>query len=220
MSPSPSSAQATEVVRKASIRLRALARNGLTFSRDAYDIERYQTIAEISQGLANLVLAEGTLEIDATAESVAGYTTPKVDVRGAVFDSSGALLLVREKSDGGWSMPGGWCDILESPREAVAREVAEETNLSVDVLRLAAVLDREQWGHQPAFDFHVYKLFFICALSPGVRHPEGIDDREISDVGWFPIAQLPELSSSRLTVDQIELVHARWREEALPTAFD
>lgn len=217
----PNSLQSVaEVLRTTAMKLRATARNGLTYSRDPYDIERFHAIAEASQDLANLVLAGDPLEVHPTVESVAGYTTPKVDVRGAVFDPSGAVLLVREKSDGAWSLPGGWCDVLESPRQAVVREIAEETGLTVDVLRIAAVLDRELWGHEPPFDFHVYKLFFVCEVRAGSSASDVIDNREISSVEWFPVDQLPTLSASRVTAEQVKLVHARWRDEGLPTAFD
>lgn len=202
------------------MRLRALADNGLAYSRDPFDIERFQSVAEISHELADLVTLAAPPTVGVVVDSVAGYTTPKLDVRGAVFDATGSLLLVREKADGGWSMPGGWCDILESPREAVAREVFEESGLTVDVLRLAALLDRERWPHQPAFDAHVYKLFFLCSAHPGDDAPATLDEREISDVAWFAIDQLPELSRSRLTTGQVELVHQRWLDPTLPTAFD
>ncbi|MGI8614685.1 MAG: NUDIX hydrolase N-terminal domain-containing protein [Nocardioidaceae bacterium] len=214
------SSTSSETLRRAVMRLSAIARNGLTFSQDPFDIERFHEVAEIGHELSALVYADTPPEFDARLESLAGYTTPKVDVRGAVFNEEGAVLLVREKADGGWSMPGGWCDILETPREAVAREVLEETGLPVHVLRLAALLDRERWGHEPPFDAHVYKVFFLCAPQGSVEVARAADEREISDVGWFSVDRLPNLSSSRLTSKQVELAHARWCDPSLPTAFD
>src|SRR5699024_11935868 len=85
--------------------------------------------------------------------SAAGYTAPKIDVRGGVFDQEGRVLLVREIADGNrWTLPGGWCDVLETPRQAVEREVEEEAGFAVRAVHLAAVIDREQWPHEPAYD--------------------------------------------------------------------
>ena len=77
-----------------------------------------------------------------------GYATPIVDVRAAVFDGQ-HVLLVRERSDGKWTLPGAWADIGESPSTAVLREVREESGCSVIARKLAAVYDRDLQGHPP-----------------------------------------------------------------------
>ena len=64
--------------------------------------------------------------------------------------------------NGRWTLPGGWCDILESPRQAIEREVQEEAGLPVRAIHLAGVLDRHHWPHVPVYDRHIYKLFFVC----------------------------------------------------------
>src|SRR5699024_5213261 len=92
---------------------------------------------------------------DPLVASIAGYTTPKLDVRAGVFDAAGRVLLVREIADDHrWTLPGGWCDVLESPRGAVEREVLEEAGLAARVTHLAAVLDRHLWPHVPVYDRH------------------------------------------------------------------
>jgi ADP-ribose pyrophosphatase YjhB (NUDIX family) len=207
-------------IRSAAMRLRALARNGLAYTKDPFDVERFGTIAAIGQELADLVSGGAPQTVDPAVERVAGYTTPKVDVRAAVFRTDGSLLMVQEKDDGRWAIPGGWCDILETPSEAVAREVQEETGLEVEVIRLAALVDRERWDHQPPFDAHVYKLFFVCAPTSSAGPLATLDEREVSDVGWFSVDRLPPLSQSRLVPEQVHMVAARWADPALPTYFD
>jgi ADP-ribose pyrophosphatase YjhB (NUDIX family) len=102
-----------------------------------------------------LVAEEGIVELRRIVALDAGYMTPKIDVRAAVVDASGKLLVVRERSDGHWTLPGGWCDVLKSPSEAVGREVREEAGVTVEVDKLVAVLDRDKQGHRPHLPFHV-----------------------------------------------------------------
>ena len=106
--------------------LTAISESALAYCRDPFDIDRFHRVGALARDLMSEVAAEDPPPYDREVASVAGYTTPKLDVRGGVFDADGRVLLVREVADGGrWTLPGGWCDILESPREAIEREVGE-----------------------------------------------------------------------------------------------
>lgn len=200
---------ASEQLRHISMQLTAISETGLWYGKDQFDIERFVKVGELAHQLMEHLAAHPLAEYDQKVASVAGYTTPKVDVRGAVFNEKGEILLVRETLDGGrWTLPGGWCDILESPRPATEREVLEEAGLKVKATHLAAVVDREKWPHHPPFDYHIYKLFYVC-------EPEGAVDpnytsNETSEVGWFPVKNLPELSPSRVLPEQIWLAYEHW----------
>ena len=113
-----------------------------------------------------------------------GYTTPKVDVRGVVFNRDGALLLVREKQDQGrWTLPGGWADVGDTPAQAVVREVHEEAGYHTRVAKVLAVYDRETQGHPP-YLFSAYKLFFRCELLD--TQPDSVSHtHETSDASFF-----------------------------------
>jgi ADP-ribose pyrophosphatase YjhB (NUDIX family) len=147
-------------------RIQAVAQNGLTYSRDPYDIERY---AEL-RALANEIVERHSPMTIETVRSLfaadSGYATPKIDIRGVVFRVDGALLLVRDRLEGAWTLPGGWVDVGESPSEAVVKEVREESGFDVRATKLLAVLDRDRHGH-PALAHHVDKLFVRCDLSVG-----------------------------------------------------
>jgi len=99
-------------------------------------------------------------------ERDSGYATPKVDMRGVVFRDD-RLLLVRERAEGKWTLPGGWADPCASPTENVVREIQEESGLSTRASKIVAVFDRGKHPHEPAFAFHVYKLFVLCTLIGG-----------------------------------------------------
>ncbi len=113
-----------------------------------------------------------------------GYATPRVDVRGAVFQD-GKLLLVRERQDGGWTMPGGWADVGDVPSEAAEREVWEEAGFRVKARKLVGVYDANRLG--PLELFHAFKLVFLCELIEGEARPSS----ETSEVAFFSQNELP-----------------------------
>ena len=120
-----------------------------------------------------------------------GYATPKVDVRGVVFQD-GKLLLVQERSDGMWTLPGGWADVGDSPADAVIREIREESGYEIRATKLLALLDRNRHNHPPHVN-HIYKVFIQCEIiggSPTTSH-------EIQGVGFFAEDEIPELSLTR-----------------------
>lgn len=195
--------------------LRAIAREGLTYSDDVFDRKRYEAVGRIAAQAAARVSGRAPATVWPSFLDDAGHPTPKVDVRGAVFRDS-ALLLVRERSDGGWTLPGGWADPGHSPSENVVREVREESGLAVRATRLVALLDRERHPH-PARLESIYKLFFICEEAD---EPATTPDHEIDEVGFFELDVLPPLSATRVTETQLRLVAAHNADPTLPTVFD
>jgi ADP-ribose pyrophosphatase YjhB (NUDIX family) len=155
--------------------------------------------------------------IEALFEAETGYPTPKIGVRGAVFDAEGRLLLVREAADGDrWTLPGGWAEVNQTPAESVVREVFEESGYHVCPVKLAGVWDR---GRQPfpRSPYSVVRFFFVCTLEGG----EPSTSLETSGHGWFHEADVPtDLSLGRTQPAHIARMFAHWREPALPTEFD
>jgi ADP-ribose pyrophosphatase YjhB (NUDIX family) len=194
--------------------LKAIAQIGLTFNRDPYDRERYERIRE----LAAAVIAQGSgHDGSAMLEEFrveTGYATPKVDVRAAAFDA-GRILLVREVSDGAWTLPGGWADVNESPAESAVREVFEESGFVARAVKLAAVYDYRKRNRPQHLD-SIYKLFFICELTGGSARAS----IETSEVAFFARHELPNLSVGRTTAAQIERMFSHAEEPGLPTDFD
>jgi ADP-ribose pyrophosphatase YjhB (NUDIX family) len=162
---------------------------------------------------------EQAASLIALFERESGYATPKVDVRAAVFDVADRLLLMRERSDGLWALPGGWADVGASPARNVEREVAEEAGYRVRASKLLAVWDRSLQGHVPAYPFHVYKLFFRCEL---LDEESQFDPQnpEISEVGFFAQDHIPALSCGRVLPAQIERMFAHHRHPHWPADFD
>jgi ADP-ribose pyrophosphatase YjhB (NUDIX family) len=195
-------------------RLDALARNGLTFAESPYDIERYTEIRRLA---AEMIAWGSEVEMGRVLDLLtrgAGYATPKVDVRGVVF-REGKILLVREASDGLWTLPGGWADVGDSPAEAVVREIREESGYLTRPTKLLALLDRNRHGHPPHLD-HIYKVFIRCEIlggAPTISH-------ETLAVEFFAEAEIPELSLTRIMPAQIARMFEHERHPDLPADFD
>ena len=195
--------------------LQAIAQIGLEFAESGFDVERYQRVRAIA---AQIMAAGSDVElnkIQALFDGETGYATPKVDVRGAAF-RDGRVLMVREASDGCWTLPGGWADVNESPRVAIAKEVREESGFEVEVVKLAAVYDRSLHPHEPPMPFHTYKLFFLCEITGGA--PAG--SLETTEVDFFDADALPALSEGRVLPFQIARMFAHRSQPDLPTEFD
>jgi ADP-ribose pyrophosphatase YjhB (NUDIX family) len=197
--------------------IQAIAQTGLAFSKDPYDLDRFAALRRLSARImagctgADLPLVERLLDAET------GYATPKVGVRGAVFDASGRILMVRETVDENrWTLPGGWADVNQTPAQSVAREVFEESGYHVRAVKLAAVWDRARQS-QPPTAFSVVRMFFVCALEGGSPKTSV----ETSEVGWFAEADVPvDLSLRRTLPLQISRMFAHWRDPGLPTEFD
>lgn len=143
-----------------------------------------------------------------------GYATPKVDIRAAVFLDK-KILLVKEKTDGKWALPGGWGDIGLSPSEVAVKEVKEESGFDVKALKLIAVFDKKFHDHPPS-PIHVYKLLIQCEIIGGLA-AEGI---ETSAVQFFAESNLPPLSLPRNTEAQIQLAFKHLYNQNEPVYFD
>ena len=194
-------------------RLHALARTGQGFTNSEFDRERYQEIEDIASEL----LAGDPSGVEALRSlwpREPGYVTPKIEVRGAVFER-GKVLMVRESLDGLWTLPGGWVDINEGPSEAVEKEIEQESGFRTRTVKLAALYDRDRHGHGEAY-FHAWKVFFLCELIGGSARCS----YDTEAVGFFDPARLPEMSIGRCTPRQVLRMREHWMDRSLPTDFD
>ncbi len=195
--------------------LAALSQNGLTYGQNPYDIERYEKVREVAAEMMSAQSDLSTQELLTILSREEGYATPKVDVRGVVF-RDGKILLVQERSDGGWTLPGGWADPGQSPSESVVREIFEESGYETQAHRLLAVYDRSKHPHTPPSLFHIYKLFFLCEITGGSAQTS----YETTAVDFFAENEIPLLSVSRILPSQIARMFEHYRNPNLPADFD
>jgi ADP-ribose pyrophosphatase YjhB (NUDIX family) len=195
-------------------RLLALAQTGLHFCAEEYDRERYREVADIAAKLLELQTTVGADAVHRAWFIEDGYATPKLDVRGAIFRGD-RVLMVRERADDKWTLPGGWADVNDTPSSAVLKEIEQESGFTARTVKLAAVYDRNKHAHPPIL-FHAWKLFFLCEITGG----EPRTSSETSAVDFFPLDALPELSTGRATAAQIQRMYQHHLQPGLPTEFD
>jgi ADP-ribose pyrophosphatase YjhB (NUDIX family) len=194
--------------------IQALAQTGRHYAVNEYQLHRYARLTEIA---AEIVAEHSTLP-QAAAQAVfqahEGYATPRVDVRAAAFQD-GKLLLVRERSDGGWTLPGGWADVGDVPSQAAEREAWEEAGFHVRARQVVGVYDANRFG--PLELFHAYKLVFLCEVLDGQPTPSN----ETSEVAFFAQEAIPApLSNERTRPQQIEDAFRAYANPGTPTVFD
>ena len=191
----------------------SLSQAGLTYSRNEFDLERYKRLQEIT---AEMIASQSELTKESVLESFsmqAGYTTPKIDVRGAVV-REGRILLIQERMDRRWAMPGGWADLGNAPASVAEREVWEESGYYVKAEKVVAVIDANRI--QPMEFYHAFKIIFLCKLLDG----EPRTSHETMAVDFFDPEDLPPLSIYRTNENMLHEVFEHVRNPARPTAFD
>jgi len=193
--------------------IQAISQTGLHYAENEFQIQRNTRLQEIS---AEIVSSYSDLEYSDLVNifnQQIGYATPRIDVRGAVFRAN-ELLLVRERLDGGWTMPGGWVDVGDTPSGAVEREVYEESGFKVKARKVIGVYDANRTG--PLEVFHAFKIVFLCDILSG----EARTSDETSEVGFFSDGDLPStLSGERTRPHHLEDAFIALSNE-LPTYFD
>jgi len=191
----------------------SLSQSGITYSGNQYDIERYKRLQEIT---AEIIASQSEISKETVLKSFsmqAGYITPKIDVRGAVIRDN-KILLIQERADGKWAMPGGWADLGNTPASVAEREVWEESGFRVKAEKVVAVMDANRI--QPMEFYHAYKIIFLCKLLDG----EPRISYETLAVEFFDPNNLPPLSTYRTNEDMLREVFAHVKNPDLPTAFD
>ena len=194
--------------------IQALAQSGHHYAVNEFDRERFVRLAELAAEIISTYSEYEYEEVCSLFKAQTGYATPRVDVRAAVF-REGQLLMVRERSDGNWALPGGWADVGEIPSEAAEREVLEEAGFRVKARKLVGVYDANRFG--PLELFHAYKIVFLCDLISGEATPSF----ETLEVAFFTLDQIPSnFSGERTRTRHIQDAISAWKQADFVTVFD
>ena len=195
--------------------IKAISQIGRAYSKNVFDIERYDQLSDIAEAMYSKISGAPIKKVEDFFIPEKGYATPKVDLRAGIFKDD-QVLLVREKRDDKWALPGGWADVGETPAQGVKREVFEETGYDVRVARLTFVRDQSLHEYHPRYPVHVYKMFFLCRIKSG--NPK--ENSEISEIRFFPATSLPVLSQGTTLEKDILLLREYHQNPTRPVDCD
>lgn len=199
---------------KWAIEIQSLAQAGLTYTDNVYDIERYERLREIA---AEIIEEKSNISLEKVKDLFCnenGYQTPKIDTRAAIFQNE--KILLTHENNGTWSLPGGWCDVLESVASNTIKEVKEETGLDVETIKIIAVQDRNK-HNKPIYAYGVCKIFVLCNVIGG----EFIENIETTEIKYFSLDEIPNnLAEEKTNNEQIEMCFKAYKDEKWQTQFD
>lgn len=199
---------------KWAIEIQSLAQAGLTYTDNVYDIERYERLREIA---AEIIEEKSNISLEKVKDLFCNendYQTPKIDTRAAIFKDDKILLTY--ENNGTWSLPGGWCDVLESVASNTIKEVKEETGLDVETIKIIAVQDRNK-HNKPIYAYGVCKIFVLCNVIGG----EFIENIETTEIKYFSLDEIPNnLAEEKTNNEQIEMCFKAYKDEKWQTQFD
>ena len=199
---------------KWAIEIQSLAQAGLTYTDNVYDIERYERLREIA---AEIIEEKSNISLEKVKDLFCNenvYQTPKIDTRAAIFKDD--KILLTHENNGTWSLPGGWCDVLESVASNTIKEVKEETGLDVETIKIIAVQDRNK-HNKPIYAYGVCKIFVLCNVIGG----EFIENIETTEIKYFSLDEIPNnLAEEKTNNEQIEMCFKAYKDEKWQTQFD
>ena len=199
---------------KWAIEIQSLAQAGLAYTDNVYDIERYERLREIS---AEMIKEKSNISLDKVNNlfcNETGYQTPKIDTRAVIFKDD--KILLTHENNGTWSLPGGWCDVLESVASNTIKEVKEETGLDVETIKIISIQDRNK-HNKPIYAYGVCKIFVLCNVIGG----EFIENIETTEIKYFSLDEIPNnLAEEKTNNEQIEMCFKAYKDEKWQTQFD
>ncbi len=199
---------------KWAMEIQSLAQAGLAYTNNIYDIERYERLREIS---AEIIEEKSNINLEKVKDlfcNETGYQTPKIDTRAVIFKDD--KILLTHENNGTWSLPGGWCDVLESVGSNTIKEVKEETGLDVETIKIISVQDRNK-HNIPIYAYGVCKIFVQCNIIGG----EFIENIETTEIKYFSLDEIPNnLAEEKTNREQIEMCFEAYKNVNWQTQFD
>lgn len=199
---------------KLAIEIQSLAQNGLTYSNNDFDTERYNRLRDISAEMIAMKSDVNFQKVKGLFCNESGYQTPKIDTRAAIFNDNKILLVCENNNK--WALPGGWVDVLETIKSNTIKEVKEETGLDVVANRVIALQDRNK-HNKPVYPYGVCKVFILCDYVGG----SFVDNIETIKFDYFSLDSLPvDLAYEKTTKEQIEMCFKAYYDNSWKVYFD
>lgn len=183
------------------IKVQAIAKIGLTYSKDPYAITNYNEINELSKRFLEDFQNVKIERNNYFQKDI--YPTPNISVRTVILNEDRTkVMMVREASLGTYSLPGGWADLYDSPSKAAKNECSQEAGADVDIIRLVGILDRTPF--KASSSTPEYVIVFEGKIIGELHEHE----YETDDVGWFDIDNLPPISRKSSAEELLRMIIA------------
>ena len=179
--------KSTEELYQIADELRAIANLGLNYSKNEYDLDRYERILSASARLIGAIEHRSSEEVLEQFQDNMFHVSPLAGAEAAVLHDN-QLLLVRRQDNGLWAIPGGLTDVGETLAEATQRELWEETQIRGHVTKLIGIFDSRKWKSRTKAQ--LYHAVFLVEC----ENPSPSTSSETTDVRFFSEGRLPSLS--------------------------
>jgi 8-oxo-dGTP diphosphatase len=189
------------------IKVQAIAKIGKTFSKDQYALDNYKQLETLSTSMLQSFTSVKFDRPNYFSRDI--YPTPNVSVRVVIFNDSREILLIKEASDGGYMLPGGWCDLYESPKQAAISEVKHEAGVDIEIVKLVGIINRTP--NKGVLSVPEYAIIFLGQL----KGDFGPTNHETSDVNFFDYEKLPTLSPKVTTKEVRQMILASLNNEMI-----
>lgn len=197
---------------KLAMELQAIAQNGLTYTKDMFDKERFERIRDISAEIMAIKTGFSFEKVKSLFCNEVGYQTPKLETRAVIFKEN-KILLVKEKDK--WALPGGWIDYNETVASNTIKEVKEEAGLDVVPIKVISIQSRNMHNY-PKYAYEICKVFVMCMEKGGCFQ----ENKETTESNYFALDNLPELDEDKNVYEQIKMCFDAYESENWSVIFD
>ena len=174
-------------------KIRAIALEGLKYTKDPYDLRRYEHLLDtVATDYSALLDIDATQLITLFKDQI-GTTTPKTGTDAIIVNERNELLILKRNDDQLWCIPCGWIDVGESPAQSAVRETLEETGLHVEPLGYIAVNHKgphtaERMQHQISHLTLMKAVPASAAVTLSHEHCDyrWITENDIHTINWHP----------------------------------
>ena len=196
------------------IKVLSIAKIGRVFSKDPYALDNYGELEKLA--MKELENFEGLKFNKPDLFTREIYPTPSVSVRTCIFNDKNEVLMVREFPEEKYSLPGGWCDLYDSPSEAAKAECEQEAGAKIKNMQLIGILNRTPFKVFPAGtplskSVPEYVIIFRADLDGKL----GNHLYETDKVGFFKVNKLPELSGKVTKEEMKKMIMSAYKKEII-----
>ena len=190
------------------LKIQSIAKIGLVYSKDPYALTNYQEINDLSKKFL-----EEFMEIKLDRPNYFErniYPTPNISARVVIFnEDKSKVLMVREQVSQTYSLPGGWCDLYDSPADTARNEARQEAGAEIKDLRLVGITNRTPFISPTSIPNYV--VIFEAKLADDLHEHE----YETDDVNFFDIDNLPEISRKTSKEELLRFIEAAKKGEVI-----